>query len=740
MSPLPHRLAAVWFADLSGFSRWASRDEDQAMRLVALFQRVCEEMVGRFRGRVVKFLGDGALAEFSSTEAAAKAACALTHAFPAIAEREGLPGAKVHVGIHVGEVASGPDGDLYGEGVNVASRLEGLAEGDQVLASPDVRNQLHHRAEFDFESLGERSIEGMDVSLPIYGVSFLRVDSWETMGESPGRVRRRALVDRLTRPGSRLAYLGFGVLLAIVAIGLTFRFFPRAESKGIAPRFFDDRVAVLYFEDFTPDHHLGFLVDGLTESLIHELAEVSGLEVVSRNGVKPFAGTDVTVDSIARALGASTLVQGSVSESDELVRINVQLIDGPSGTVLQSERLERPRGEFFALQDDLGQRVSDFLRRRLGEEVRLRELQAGSRDVEAWELVQRARQIHEEAIPLLLSGDTGVTGAQFARADSMLARAESLDPSWVEPVVERGLLALEIARSLFRASLKGSEGETRRWIEVGLEHARRALEREPDHAGARELRGTLRYLWWHAVEPEMDSDRRARLLGDVERDLRAAIDAEPSRASAHNTLSHLYSARGAPVEAYMEARKAYEADAYFEGPEVALSRLFTSAYDLSQTDEATRWCKEGRRRFAQDPRFVQCGIWLASMPEARVDPKDVWSLYRLHRDLVPAQPENLQDRRALMGVAAALARAGLPDSAQSVAHRARANPIDPTRELANMEAFVQTLAGDEESALRHLSEHLQASPGQRSEVATTWWFRDLRDSPTFRRLVESESP
>jgi thioredoxin-like negative regulator of GroEL len=93
-----------------------------------------------------------------------------------------------------------------------------------------------------------------------------------------------------------------------------------------------------------------------------------------------------------------------------------------------------------------------------------------------------------------------------------------------------------------------------------------------------------------------------------------------------------------------------------------------------------------------------------------------------------------------MGVAAALARAGLPDSAQSVAHRARANPIDPTRELANMEAFVQTLAGDEESALRHLSEHLQASPGQRSEVATTWWFRDLRDSPTFRRLVESESP
>jgi hypothetical protein len=93
-----------------------------------------------------------------------------------------------------------------------------------------------------------------------------------------------------------------------------------------------------------------------------------------------------------------------------------------------------------------------------------------------------------------------------------------------------------------------------------------------------------------------------------------------------------------------------------------------------------------------------------------------------------------------MGVAAALARAGLADSAQATARRARADPIDPARELASMEAFVETVAGNEQGALQRLSEYLQASPGQRSEVATTWWFRDLRDSPTFRRLVGSEGP
>jgi hypothetical protein len=189
----------------------------------------------------------------------------------------------------------------------------------------------------------------------------------------------------------------------------------------------------------------------------------------------------------------------------------------------------------------------------------------------------------------------------------------------------------------------------------------------------------------------------------------------------------------------MEARNAYERDPYLEGdPAVALWRLFVSASDLPHPEEAARACKEGRQRFPQDPRFVQCGIWMASMPEAYVDPKEVWSLYRLHQTLVPAQPVNMDDRWALMAVAAALARAGLPDSAKAVARRARADQIDPGRELAEMEAFVKTLAGDEEGALQRLSEYLQASPGGRSEVATTWWFRDLRETPAFRRLVESE--
>jgi serine/threonine-protein kinase len=282
-------------------------------------------------------------------------------------------------------------------------------------------------------------------------------------------------------------------------------------------------------------------------------------------------------------------------------------------------------------------------------------------------------------MPLLRSGDTGVAGIQFARADSLLSRAEALDSQWVEPIVERGLLALERVKARF---------ETRSSIETGLNHANRALALEPNDPGALELRAFLRYFWWALVEPEMESQTASHWLENVEHDLRAAIKSEPTRASAHATLSHVLAARGAPVEAYMEARTAYELDVYLEEPQVTLWRLFVSAYDLPRPSDARRWCNEGRRRFAQDPRFVQCGIWIASLPGTNVDPKEVWALYRKHLELNPAQPENIQDRVALMAVAAGLARAGLRDSAQAVADKGRNDTLDPGRELAYLQAFV----------------------------------------------------
>lgn len=730
---LSHRLAAVWFADIVGFSRLASKNEDEALKLVRLFQMASRGVAARFGGRIVKFIGDGALAEFPSTEAAIRAAHRLERDFRDRGEAAGLTTPALHTGVHVGEVATGPDGDLYGDGLNVAARLEAMAEPEQILASEDVWRQLKGRPGFRFEPLGERSLEGIDAPMSVYLVT--DVVETESAAPAPSPARRRGLRDlvgRVRRRRAGLAWLGFGILIAIVGLGLSTRYLsigadPVIEGSGIVA----NRLAVLYFEDFSPDRRLGYLVDGLTEALIHELSGVSGLQVVSRNGVKPFAETTVPVDSIARALGAGTLVQGSVAESGDRLRVSFQLIDGPSGTIVESETLERPRGELFALQDDLAERVGNVLRRRLGEEIRLRELRSRASSVEAWELVQRAEELALGAEPIAETGNLEEAGRILDRVDSLLAGAEALDPAWPAPVLQRGWNAYRRARWTFPSD----PDPTERWISVGLVHAERTLELDPDHSDGLELRGSLRYL--RALNsPEPDPRGAAERIEEAERDLRASIGANPAQAGAWAMLSHLLIGKGATAEGHLAARRAYEADAFLAGAEGILWRLFTSAYDLDDHREADRWCHEGRDRFPEGSRFVECQLWIMTMAESEPDPSQAWALLEEYRRLTPSHLVEFHGRRAEMAVAAAIARAGLADSASSVARRARADEaLDPNRELSNYEAFVHTILGDERAAVRWLGVYLEANPGQRSEVANTWWYEPLHDDPRFQALM-----
>jgi len=809
---LPHRLAAVWFADIVGFSRRTAENEDEALKLVRLFQQLAEGVAGHFGGRVVKFTGDGALVEFSSTEAAVKAACSLRVAFSEQAKAAGVPDANLHIGIHVGEVATAPDGDIYGEGLNVAARLEGVAEPGQVLVSKDVWRQLRQRPGFEFESLGERDLKGYDRPRAVYAVDIEGTLEWDVAeGGAVGFMGWRAFLAKLRRrkvlraagiyvtlafvvisivlatfpallvpswitravvvaviagfplalvlawefeitpegvrrarpvPGEshvarreKLAYLGFGVLIALVGLGLSVRYLPIVEQAPARLKLDPNRLAVLYFDDFSEGQQLGFLVDGLTDALINELGQVPGLEVVSRSGVQPFANANVPVDSIARVLDAGTLVQGSVAESGDLLRVTVQFIDGASGTVIESENLERPRGELFALQDDLAQQVADFLRRRLGEEVRLREMRAGSQSVEAWELVQRATQIREEAGPLVKAGELDASAVQFDRADSLLARAEALDPAWVEPFVQRGWLAYWRSRWSWSYDQQLSE----RWIETGLGHADGAMNVESDHAESLSLRGHLKYLRWLRGF-ESDPARAGQLIEEAEQDLRAATAANPADAAAHAMLSHLLEARGATVEAAISARRAYEADAYLREADDVLWRLFTTNYDLNQPTEANRWCRKGYERFSEEPRFVECPVWLMTMPEVVPDLEEAWRLLGEYVDLSPPQGKEFSRRWLQLAVAAAVARAGLADSAKAVAKRARTDEeIDPSGDLIQTEALVYTIIGDHDEAMRLLTALVEEHPGQRTNVVETgWWFKDLETRPGWRALANSE--
>ena len=502
-----------------------------------------------------------------------------------------------------------------------------------------------------------------------------------------------------------------------------------SAAEGADP----NRLAVLYFQRRGGSDSLQYLADGLTEALIHELSEVKALQVISRNGVAPYKSTSVAPDSIGRALKVGTLVSGTLEQSGDRLRINVALVNATTGSEIGSKTIERPRTELFALQDDLAKEVAIFLRQRIGQEVMLQESRVGTKSTAAWELVQQAEQETKAVQPLLTAADTGAAARRLARADSLLARAETLDPGWVSPPVQRGWVAyhqLDLAGA-FDKRYFGT------WIQKGLEHAELALKRKPDDPEALELRGTLRYWQW-VLNLAGGPAAASKLLTDAEADLRNAVERDSTRAFAWALMSHLLMRKSQTAEGKLAALRAYEADPYLTEAPTIVWRLFSSSLDLEDGVEAARWCDEGRRRFPADPRFLECQISVLALPGQKPEVGKAWELLADNVRLYPPNQRDYRQRRGQLWVAMALMRAGLPDSARAVALRSRADAnLDPTRELIYIEALLRNMLGDRDEALRLVTTYLATNPQDRASIAAddTWWWRGLREDPRFKALV-----
>lgn len=497
------------------------------------------------------------------------------------------------------------------------------------------------------------------------------------------------------------------------------------------------RVAVLYFDDHSPDHDFRFLADGLTESLIEELQQVQALDVVSRNGVGQFRSADVAPDSVARVLHVGTVVDGSVERDGSDVRVTVRLIDAASGAEFRRIGFEHPAGDMLALRDELADRTARMLREWLGEEIRVRREAQDTKDVMAWALVQRAEKARKDANSALKAQDQAAWQANIDQAEKLLAQAAARDPAWAEPVVMEGELEYQRSRVA-----RGDLQRTVTFIDHGLGLAGQAIELAPRYARAYELRGTLQYWRW-LLRADPDPATQARLFAGGKADLQHAVELEPGRASAYSVLSHLYAndPTAGPTDIVLAAQKAYQDDAYLEVANDVLYRLFTGSIDLEQFTQAQRWCDEGMHRFPRDDRFALCGIMLMSTPGAPTDPARAWRLLALMDTLMPAQRRS--GGNLILGqiyVAAALARAHLPDSARAVLRRADAQitpAVDPAQELLPYESFAWSLLGDRDHALDLLKRWATAAPGRlfKAGERVGWMWRSLQDDPRFRSLV-----
>jgi adenylate cyclase len=348
---LTHRLAAVWFADVAGYSARAAEDERGALQLVEILQALSRETVRRYEGRIVKFIGDAVLAEFPSTALAVQAGAGLSRAY---LEQSAATGHShnLTVGVHVGDVAVDSDGDLYGDTVNAAARIQQAAEPGQVVVSQDVWRQLRGRREFYFESLGDRSLKGVGQ----IGLYVATVEESEI--RSPQNIPQGNESEEQTKK--------------------------RIRSLGVLP-----------FTDLSAERDQEYFADGIAEEILNALAKVGALHVAARTSCFAFRGTSIDAREIGRRLGVEALLEGSIRKAGNRVRITVQLIDARNGYHLWSKRFDREIEDIFAIQDEIARSVIDALGLSLTQREERRLLKASTKNVEAYEFYLRARKLFQ---------------------------------------------------------------------------------------------------------------------------------------------------------------------------------------------------------------------------------------------------------------------------------------------------------------------------------------------------------
>jgi len=523
-------------------------------------------------------------------------------------------------------------------------------------------------------------------------------------------------------------------LLLVVGSVVTWKYVESSKRSAATAGPEAHRLAVLYFSDLSKDSSLGPVADGLTEGLTRSLSGASSFTVISATGAAKFRGLSLGVDSIARALRVGYLVRGDVEpEGSDKLRVSVRL-DDASGVKLQSTGVTVARANVASARDTLAVVVADFIRKQLGEQLQISGQRASTSNETSWLLLQRGEA--ERRAMDASAGDTVAIDRHYRNADSLYAAAQAGDEKWPDPTAKRALIAYR------RSRLTRDQAVIRKWIAIGLPHADKALQIDPDNADALEHRGNLRYWAWLS-NLEEDATRKAALMASAKADLDKATSINRNQAGAWATLSHLYNnfPGSSSTDVLLAAQKAYEADEFLAEADRVLNSLFLAAYDLGQFDKADQWCAEAQRRFPKGMRAVRCQLYLYT---TRARTPNVAAAWKLADSVVALSPPGPAARfNADMLVAMAIAQASkttpaLADSARHVTKRSEGDAtVDPTRDLGWLGAMAYTMLGDKADAVRLLKAHLAMNP-QKSAILRDepgWAFRDLSSDPAFRQLV-----
>ncbi len=528
MAASPRHLAAIVFTDMVGYSALAQADEGSALEVLARHNRLLRPVFAKHRGREVKTIGDAFLVEFDSALDAANCAIEIQrtlHDYNAAAADDWK--IRIRIGIHVGDVVES-NGDVLGDAVNIASRIESLAEPEGICVTQQVYDQIRNKVPIPLAKLPNRQLKNIHLPLSVYRF----VQPWD-----PRRLEGPSVEDAAER-----------------------------------------HLAVLPLANISADPSDGYFADGLTEELISVLSQVPGLNVIARTSVLPYKSEPKSIAQIGSELNVDTVLEGSVRKAGNRIRITLQLIDVSNQQHIWANSYNREVDDVFAVQSDIAERTAAALRLELAKNTRRGAIRRPTESAEAYDAylrglvatsgvrvgeVREAERCFEEATKLdpnfaeayaawanlyvLASGDQVPMREVMPRARELAARAIELDPDSADAHAALGNIALQFDHDWTRA-----EFEFERAIELNpsnvtayrfyglfmmaqerFDEAKELFRREVrlDPAGA----GSGLLAWAEFEGGHFDAALR---------ELENEVTDHPDRVGTHTMLGILYFARG----------------------------------------------------------------------------------------------------------------------------------------------------------------------------------------------------
>ena len=522
------QLAAIMFTDMVGYSQQMQKDEENALKLLEKQWEIVEPILNEFGGNRIKTIGDAFYTQFHSVLKALKCALEVQRILSSYnATRHFEEHVTLRIGIHLGDIEI-KDGDAYGDGVNIAARIEPLAEPGGIAITEDVHRQVVNKIEYSFKPLGKPELKNIHQRFEVYQVILPWQDRRKKQDPNftvdkdrrrQSQMHSKTLKNKNGPKQSTGRPVIYSVMIAMVIIATVFLYKNNMSSLN---RELGRSIAVLPFENMTEQSGSDYFSDGITEDIISALSEINGLRVIARTSILQYKGTNKTVVEIAKEVNVNTILEGSVRRIDNNVRVVAQLIDIETDDHLWANTYDRKLNDIFEVQSDIALNIANALEAELSTELTAELTSSSTQNSQAYENYLKGKEQYYT-----------YTEEGFRKAVKYYNSALELDPNYALAYAELAGAYAQLYNTTKEVTFK----------DIGFKSVEKAVSINPELAEAYKARGVLNAYTGQGIKALEDYLK--------------AVDLKPGYSDVIANIGYRYFAFGDLSECYNWQKKAH---------------------------------------------------------------------------------------------------------------------------------------------------------------------------------------